>query len=68
MIAPAVEEVASERDDILVGKVNVDDAGDLAQSFGIQSIPTLVVIKDGKVAASSVGVIPKQKIIELIEG
>ena len=68
MIAPAVEEVASERDDILVGKVNVDEAGDLAQSFGIQSIPTLVVIKDGKVAASSVGVIPKQKIIELIEG
>ena len=55
MIAPIVEAIAEEREDIVVGKVNVDDEMELAASFGITSIPTVVLVKDGKVAATSVG-------------
>ena len=59
MIAPIVEAIAEEREDIVVGKVNVDDEMELAASFGITSIPTVVLVKDGKVAATSVGYRPK---------
>ena len=55
MIAPIVEAIAEEREDIVVGKVNVDDEMELAACFGITSIPTVVLVKDGKVAATSVG-------------
>ena len=55
MIAPIVEALAEEREDILVGKVNVDDEMELATAFGVASIPTVVLVKDGKVAATSVG-------------
>ena len=55
MIAPIVEALAEEREDIVVGKVNVDDEMELAASFGVSSIPTVVLVKDGKVAATSVG-------------
>ncbi len=68
MIAPIVAEVADEHPEYLIGKVNVDDEPELAQRFGIMSIPTLVVLKDGKVANKSVGLIPKDAIIKLIEG
>ena len=67
MIAPTVEEVANERTDIKVGKVNVDDEPELAQKFGIVSIPTLVVIKNGQVATQSAGVRPKQAIFDMID-
>lgn len=67
MLSPVVDEVAEENGDIVVGKVNVDDEIDLARQFGIQSIPTLVVIKNGEVANTSVGVIPKQKILDLVK-
>ena len=59
MIAPIVEAIAEEREDIVVGKVNVDDEMELAASFGVASIPTVVLVKDGKVAATSVGYRPK---------
>ena len=59
MIAPIVEAIAEEREDIVVGKVNVDDEMELAASFGITSNPTVVLVKDGKVAATSVGYRPK---------
>ena len=55
MIAPIVETIAEEREDIVVGKVNVDNEMELAAAFGVASIPTVVLVKDGKVAATSVG-------------
>lgn len=67
MLAPVLHEVAEENADITVGKVNVDEEPALAQAYGISSIPTLVVIKDGKEVKRSVGVIPKAKIEELVK-
>ena len=67
MIAPIVEQIAGERPDILVGKVNVDEETDLASAFGISSIPTLVVVKDGKVTATAVGYRSKADIEKLLE-
>ena len=67
MVAPIVEEIAQEREDILVGKVNVDEEMDLATQFGITSIPTLVVIKDGKPVNKAVGYMPKEKIEALLD-
>jgi len=66
MVAPFIEEIAAERPDIKVGKINVDEEGELAAQFGIMSIPTLVVIKDGKVTNQSAGARPKQQILELL--
>ena len=66
MIAPIVEEIAQEREDILVGKVNVDEEMELAVKFGIISIPTLVVMKNGEIANKAVGYMPKEKILELL--
>ncbi|MBQ8857705.1 MAG: thioredoxin [Lachnospiraceae bacterium] len=66
MLSPIVDEIAEERQDIKVGKVNVDDQMELAQVFKIVNIPTLVVVKDGKVVNQSVGVVPKEKILGLL--
>lgn len=66
MIAPIVEEVAADHPEIKVVKVNVDDAGDLAAAFGIVSIPTLVLVKDGKAVNQVVGYVPKAKIEEIL--
>ena len=66
MVAPIVEEIAREREDILVGKVNVDEEMELAVKFGIISIPTLVVMKTGEIANKAVGYMPKEKILELL--
>ena len=63
MLSPVVDEIAEENPQIKVGKINVDEEGDLAASFGVMSIPTLVVIKNGQVVNQSVGVVPKQKIL-----
>lgn len=67
MIAPIITEIAEERDDIVVCKVNVDEEEELSAQFGISSIPTLVVIKNGKVTAKSVGYRPKAEILNLLE-
>lgn len=67
MVAPVVEEIAAEREDILVGKVNVDEEMELAMQFGVASIPTLVVMKGGKAAAKAVGYRPKSDILKLLE-
>lgn len=67
MLSPTVDEIAQERKDIKVGKINVDDEPELAERFGIMSIPTLAVIKGGEVTGQSVGVRPKEDIIEMIE-
>ena len=67
MVAPIVEEIAQEREDILVGKVNVDEEMALAVQFGITSIPTLLVMKDGQVAAKAIGYRPKADILPLLD-
>ena len=66
MVSPIVDEIAEERTDIKVGKVNVDEQPELASEFGIMSIPTLVVMKDGEVAAKSVGAAPKEEILSML--
>lgn len=66
MLSPIVDEIAEERSDIKVGKVNVDDQMELAAAFKVVNIPTLVVIKDGKVTAQQVGAVSKEKILDLL--
>ena len=66
MLSPVVDEIAEENPQIKVGKINVDEEGDLVASFGVMSIPTLVVIKNGQVVNQSVGVVPKQKILGML--
>lgn len=68
MVSPIVDEIADETSDIKVGKVNVDEQPDLAQQFQVMSIPTLIVIKDGKVTNQSVGAKPKAAILDLLKG
>ena len=68
MVSPIVDEIAEERSDIIVGKVNVDDEPDLAVKFGVFSIPTLVVLKNGEVANQATGARPKAQILAMLEG
>ena len=66
MVVPIVEEIARERSDIKVGKINVDEQPELAARFGVMTIPTLVVIKDGKVVSQSAGAKPKNAILAML--
>lgn len=66
MIAPIVDEIAEERTDIKVGKVNVDDQPELARVFKVMNIPTLLVLKDGKVVNQQIGAVSKEKILALL--
>lgn len=66
MISPIVDEIAGEVTDTKVGKVNIDEQPELASKFGIMSIPTLAVIKDGKVVNKMVGVRPKDSILKML--
>ena len=66
MIAPIIDEIAEERDDIVVGKVNVDDYPELAAQFGVYSIPTLAVLKNGEVAQQVSRALPKANILEML--
>lgn len=68
MIAPIVEEISNERSDIKVGKINVDEQGDLAMKFNVMSIPMLVVMKNGEILSRRVGAQPKANILEMLEG
>ncbi|MBR2445124.1 MAG: thioredoxin [Clostridia bacterium] len=63
MVSPIVDEIAKERSDITVGKVNVDDENVLAMKYGVMSIPTLIVFKDGEEKTRIVGARPKQAIL-----
>ena len=67
MVAPIVEAIAEDREDILLGKVNVDEEMDLAMAFGVSSIPLLVVLKEGKVVAQSLGYKPRADIEKLLD-
>ena len=67
MVGPFVEQIAEERSDILVGKVNVDAEQALAEEFGVFSIPTLVVMKNGAVVEQAAGARPKAQILAMID-
>lgn len=68
MLSPVIEEIADEYDGkIKVGKVNVDEQPELAAAFRVESIPLLVVVKDGAITAQSVGVRPKEQILEMLK-
>lgn len=66
MISPVIDEIAAEETGCKVGKINVDDDPDLAGAFGVTTIPTLIVIKEGKPIKTSVGVQPKAEIVKMI--
>ena len=66
MLSPIIDELAEERQDIIVGKVNVDDNHELATMFNVKSIPTLIVFKDGQEYARSLGYKPKNEILNMI--
>ena len=66
MVVPMVESIARERPDIKVCKVNIDEEFELAKEFGIMSIPTLVVMKDGRIVRQSTGARPKDQILEML--
>ncbi|HEZ7986742.1 MAG TPA: thioredoxin [Ruminococcus sp.] len=68
MVSPLVDEIAEENPQYLVGKINVDQESELAQAFGVTSIPTLVVMKNGKIVQKSVGAKPKSQILAMLEG
>ena len=67
MVLPLVDQIADERRDLLVGKINVNENPDLAREFGVLSIPTLVVMKNGKIVNRASGARSKEKILELVE-
>ena len=66
MVVPIIEEIAGERPDIKVGKINVDEQPELASEFSIMSIPTLVVMKNGKIVQQVSGARPKNAILEML--
>ena len=66
MVSPIVDEIAEERKDIKVGKINVDQERELAEAFDVYSIPTLVVMKDGKIVNQAVGARPKEQILAML--
>ena len=68
MVAPILHEIADERPDVLVGKINVDNDPELAEAFGVYSIPTLVVMKNGAIIRQTSGARPKAQLLALLEG
>lgn len=66
MVVPIIEEIANEREDIKVGKINVDEQPELAAQFRVMSIPTLVVMKGGKVINQATGAKPKRQILAML--
>ena len=67
MVSPLVDEIAEERTDVLVGKINVDDDPSLAMDFGVVSIPTLVVMRNGEAVTRAVGARPKDAILAMLD-
>ena len=68
MVSPIVDEIAKENPQYLVGKINVDEEPELASAFAVASIPTLVVMRDGKIVNQSTGARPKAQILSMLEG
>ena len=66
MLGPIIEEIAAEREDVIVAKINVDEEMELAKSFRIVSIPTVILMKNGEKVATSIGYKPKEEILKLL--
>ena len=66
MVGPVLEEISEERDDLIVGKVNVDEEQELAAQFGVMSIPTMILFKGGEAAGKLVGAMPKEEILKIL--
>ena len=66
MLSPIVDEISEERDDIKVGKINVDEQEELSAQFGVMSIPMLVVMENGEITNTSVGYKPKKDVLKII--
>ena len=66
MVAPFLEQIAAERDDVVIGKVNVDEEMEIAREYGIVSIPTLIVVKNGMEVDKAIGYRPKADILDLL--
>ncbi len=67
MVSPLVDQIADEHPEYLIGKINVDEEGELAQKFDVMSIPTLVVIKNGEIVSQNTGARPKEQILDLLK-
>ncbi len=67
MLSPVIEELADEVTEAKIAKINIDEENELAVQFGVMSIPTIIVVKDGKTVSQTVGVQPKQKILQLLQ-
>lgn len=67
IVSPTIEEIAKETEGVKVGKINVDEESELAARYSVMSIPTLMVLKDGKVSATAVGVRPKNDILKMLQ-
>lgn len=67
MIAPVIDEIAQEIPNVKIGKINVDEESELASQFGITSIPTLVVMKNGKISAKQIGAVSKEHIVQMLK-
>lgn len=68
MVSPLVDEIAGENPQYIVGKINVDNEPELAQAFGVMSIPMLVVMKNSKIVNQAIGARPKESILGMLEG
>ena len=68
MIAPVLEEIAADMGDkVIVAKINIDDNPDIPSKYGVRGIPTLMIFKDGEVASTKVGALPKSQIMQWVE-
>lgn len=67
MMSPVIDKIANEHPEYVIGKVDVDEDPELAQAFGVMSIPTLVVMKNGEVAKQNIGAIPEDQVLSLLE-
>lgn len=67
MVSPVIDEIAGEHPEIKVGKINVDEEPELASAFKATGIPSLFVVKDGKIANQAVGAMPKQQILDMLK-
>lgn len=67
MVGPILEEIAAERDDVVIGKVNVDEEQELAMRFGVMSIPTMILFKGGEAVNRIVGAMPKESILKIFD-
>ncbi|MEA4954566.1 MAG: thioredoxin [Pseudoflavonifractor sp.] len=66
MVSPLIDEIAGEKPEVKVGKINVDEQGELAAAFQVMSIPTIMVMKNGKITAQAVGARPKSQILNML--